>query len=468
MTEKPLSVLHISVNKMANSELQHKKMTETPITRLLVSLSLPTVANMILSAVYNMTDTYFVTSLGDSAIGGVGIVFAIQSLIQSVGFGVSMGTGSIVSIKLGQKDNKSANRIASSGIVMGLVLGLFIAIICLLFLNPLLRLIGATETILPYARDYAIVILIAAPLMCTSYVTGPLLRAEGRATYSMLVGVAGGLINMALDPIFIFVLKMGVRGAAIATALSQVISFTLAIGFYALNKGVIKLSPKFISRDIKDYWLIIKTGAPTVFRQGLGSLSTTLLNGRAKLYGDAAVAAISIANKVYMLIRSVVLGVGQGFQPIAGYNFGAKKYGRVKKAFFVATLLGSGVSVLGAVMCAAMPSSIMTLLGAENPEVIKIGSRMLIISSTALVFLGFSSYVNMMYQSLGFVKGATFLASCRQGIYFVPLILILPQLLKLDGVIMTQSVADILTFLTSIPFCIWFIKRVLNKEEINP
>ncbi len=450
---------------MANSELQHNKMTETPIARLLVSLSLPTVANMLLSSVYNMTDTYFVTTLGDQAIGGVGIVYAIQSLIQAVGFGVAMGAGSIVSIKLGEKENEKANRFASSGILMGLVLGFLIAVICLLFLNPILRIIGATETILPYARDYAIIILIAAPLMCTSYVTGPLLRAEGRATYSMLVGVAGGLINMALDPLFIFTFKLGVKGAAIATALSQVISFSLAMGFYVLGKGVIKLSFKYVSHDIKDYWLIIKTGAPTVFRQGLGSVSTSLLNGQAKIYGDAAVAAVSLANKAYMLIRSVVLGVGQGFQPIAGYNYGAKKPQRVKKAFIIAIIFGSTVSILGAIACITVPTGIMALLGAKNPEVIKIGGKMLMIFSIELPLLGFSSYVNMLYQSLGFVKGATFLASCRQGVYFIPLILLLPIWFGLDGVIVSQCVADILTFLTAVPFCIWFLRNILNDKK---
>ena len=450
---------------MTKSELQHKKMTETPIGRLLMKLSLPTIANMLLTSVYNMTDTYFVTSLGDGAIAGIGIVYAIQSIIQAVGFGVAMGAGSLVSIKFGEKDNKQANKFASSAILMGLILGSLIMVICLAALNPILKFIGATDTILPYARDYAIVILLAAPLMCTSYVTGPLLRAEGRATYSMIVGVCGGLINMVLDPIFIFTFKMGVKGAALATALSQVISFSMAIGFYILNKGVIKISPKYISRNLKDYWQIIKIGAPTVFRQGLGSVSTTLLNGTAKFYGDAAVAAISIANKVYMLIRSVVLGVGQGFQPIAGCNYGAKRYARVKKAFFVASIYGSVVAVMGCVMCAVIPQELISILGAKNPEVIRIGARMLAMYSVALPFLGFSSYVNMLYQSLGFVKGATFLASCRQGVYFIPLIIVLPILLKLDGVLACQSIADILTFITCIPFCIWFIKKALNKEE---
>ena len=451
--------------KTVTSELQHKKMTETPITRLLVSLSIPSVANMLLSSIYNMADTYFVTSLGESAIGGVGIVFSIQSIIQAVGFGVSMGGSSIVSRKLGEKDNDNANRYASSSILMGLVLGSLIAIICLSFLNPLLSVIGATKTILPYARDYATVILLAAPLMCTSFVLGPLLRAEGRATFSMVVGLLGGLINMILDPIFIFAFGLGVKGAAIATAISQVISFSIAISFYVFGKGVIKISPKYISRNLKDYWLIIKTGAPTVFRQGLGSVATTLLNVKVKIYGDAAVAAVSLANKIYIFIRSIVLGVGQGFQPIAGYNYGAKRFNRVKKVFVAATVFGSLAAGIGAVLCAVFPTQVIGLFGAENTQVVKIGARLLLMYSAALPFLGFSSYVNMMYQSLGFVKGATFLASCRQGVYFVPLILTLPIFLGIDGVLITQPIADILTFITSIPFCIWFIKKILNTKK---
>ena len=446
------------------SELQHKIMTETPVGRLLISLSLPSVINMILSSVYNMADTYFVTSLGDSAIAGVGVVFSIQSLIQAVGFGVAMGGSSIVSRKLGEKDNVAANKYASSSVVMGLFSGTVIAVICLAVLNPLLRGIGATETILPYARDYATVILLAAPLMCTSFVLGPLLRAEGRATFSMFVGVLGGFLNMGLDPIFIFVLKLGVKGAAIATAASQVISFSVAMSFYILGRGVIKISPKFVSRNLKDYYLIIKTGMPTVFRQGLGSVATALLNVKVKIYGDAAVAAVCLANKVYILIRSVILGVGHGFQPVAGYNYGAKRYSRVKKAFVWATVLGTVIAVTGALCCATVPQGIIRILGDSNPQVAKIGGRLLLLYSIELPLLGFSSYVNMMYQSLGFVKAATFLASCRQGVFFIPLILVLPEFLGMNGVLLSQPIADVLTFVTSVPFCMWFMLKVLKEN----
>ena len=186
-----------------------------------------------------------------------------------------------------------------------------------------------------------------------------------------------------------------------------------------------------------------------------------------KVYGDAAVAAVSLANKVYVFIRAFVLGVGQGFQPIAGYNYGAKRLDRVKKVFVVATIFGSGVAILGTILCACLPTQVMSLFGATNQDVIMIGSRLLSMYAFALPFLGFSSYVNMMYQALGHVKGAAFLASCRQGVFFIPLILILPMWLNRDGVLMAQPIADILTFLISIPFCIWFIKSVLNNKTNN-
>lgn len=447
------------------SEQQHKKMTETPITPLLISLSLPAIANMIMSSIYNIADTYFVTSLGERAIGAVGIVFSIQSFIQALGFGVAMGCSSIVSRKLGEKDNQTANRFASSAVLMGCILGLFIALFGLIFLDSLLFLIGATQTILPYARDYAMIILLAAPVLCTSVVLTPLMRAEGKAIFSMFVGLSGGLINLILDPIFIFGFNMGVKGAAIATAISQVCGLLIGLSFYIFGKSVLKLSIHSISKNIKDYILIIKTGAPTVFRQGLGGIAITLLNVQVKVYGDAAVAAVSLANKVYMFIRSVILGVGQGFQPITGYNYGDHKYKRVKKVFVLAVIFGSTVACIGGLFCGLFPSQIINIFGAQNQEVIDIGANLLSFYAFAIPTLGFSSYVNMLYQSLGYVKNATFLASCRQGIFFIPLILVLPKFFGLTGILSVQPISDALTCLISIPFCIWFMKKVLHIKE---
>ena len=437
--------------QILSPEAEHKRMTESSVAGLVVKLSLPTIASQMISSVYNLADTYFVTNLGDQATGAVTIVFALQSIIQAVGFGLAMGAGSLVSRKLGEKREDLASKYATSAFFAGLI-----------DLESLLKIFGSTDTILPYAKSYAFIILLGAPIMCSTFVLNNVLRAEGKATLSMVGMMTGGILNMLLDPIFIYNLEMGVSGAALATVLSQFVSFWVQLAFYLSGKSIVKISPKNISRQISDYLLIIKTGLPTVFRQGLGSLATTLLNIQIKVYGDAAIAAVGIVNKIYMLLRSFVLGIGNGFQPVAGYNFGAKKPKRVKKAFWVATALGTGISICAALLLTFFAEPILALFDTNNAETVSIALRMLGYVSIALPFLGYSTYVNQLYQSLGFVKGATVLASCRQGIFFVPLIFLLPCFFGLEGILMTQPTSDICTFLISIPFNIYFLRKNLK------
>ncbi len=444
------------------SDTKYKKMTESSVAKLVISLSLPTVLSQMTTAIYNMADTFFVTRLGDSAVGGVSIIYSVQSIIQAVGFGIAMGGGSLVSRKLGEKQDNEANRYASSAFFSSIIFGAVLTLLGFIDLEGLLYLLGSTETTLPHAIDYATIILIGAPIMCSSFVLNNLLRAEGKAVSSTIGLTIGGLINIVLDPIFITNLQMGVRGAALATVLSQFVSFAIMLIIYLSGKSIIKISVKNVSRNVGDYIMIIKTGLPTVFRQGLGSLATTLLNVSASGYGDAAIAAVGIANKVYMLFRSFVLGVGHGFQPVAGYNYGAGKNGRVKKAFWVATALGTAVSVTAAIIILIFPTQIIGLFKPETEQVMQIGSRMLTFIGYALPCLGYSTFVNQLYQSLGFVKGATILASCRQGIFFIPLILVLPSIFGLDGTIAVQPISDLCTFCISVPFNIYFIKKVLN------
>ncbi len=453
------------MKKVITPEAEYRHMTETSVTRLVISLSLPTVMSQMITSIYNMADTFFVTRLGDSAVGAVSIVFALQSIIQAVGFGLAMGAGSLVSRRLGQKDKNGADRYASCAFFAALLCGLLLALGGFVNLSGLLRVFGSTETILPFAVDYARIILLGAPLMCASFVLNNIMRAEGKATISMLGLTAGGVLNILLDPIFIFNFGMGVSGAAAATVLSQCISFCFLLWFYISGRSIVKLSPKNISRKFGDYALIVKTGLPTVFRQGLGSLATTLLNVQVKIYGDAAIAAVGIANKVYMLLRSFVLGVGHGFQPVAGYNYGAKKFKRVRKAFWVATVLGTTVSVVASVVLLLFSTQIIGLFEPENIKTVEVAARMLGFIAVALPMLGYSTYVNQLYQSLGYVKGATFLASCRQGIFFVPLIFVLPMVLGLDGILCTQPISDILTFCISIPFNVYFLRKVLSKKS---
>ncbi len=450
--------------KVLSPEVQHRRMTESSVTKLVISLSIPTVLSQMITSIYNMADTYFVTSLGDSAVGAVSVVYALQSIIQAIGFGLAMGASSLVSRKLGQEENESASKYASCAFYAAFLMGLLLTVVGLADLDGLLRLFGSTETILPYARDYCFIILLGAPVMCASFVMNNVTRAQGRAVTAMIGLTMGGLFNILLDPLFIFTFEMGVGGAALATVLSQCISFFILLAFYISGRSIISLSPRHISRNPADYGLIIKTGLPTVFRQGLGSLSTTLLNVQVKVYGDAAIAAVGIANKIYMLLRSFVLGIGHGFQPVAGYNYGAKKYDRVKKAFWVATAVGTLVAGLSGVALLFFAPQVIGFFNPETAETLRIGSRMLIIMGFSLPTLGYSTYVNQLYQSLGYVKGATVLASCRQGIFFVPLIFALPAIFGLDGILLTQPLSDVITCLVSIPFNVYFLKKVLRNE----
>ncbi len=447
------------------SEAQHIKMTESSVVKLVIKLSIPTVLSQMITSIYNMADTYFVTNLGDSVVGAVSVVYALQSIIQAIGYGLAMGAGSLVSMRLGEKDNINASKYASCAFYSAIFMGFLLMGGCLINLNGLLRVFGSTETILPYAYDYALIILLGAPIMCSSFVMNNIMRAEGKAVFAMIGLTTGGIVNIILDPIFIFNLNMGVSGAAFATVLSQCVSFIILLSFYLSRKSIVSLAPKNISKKISDYGMIVKTGLPTVFRQGLGSLSTTLLNVQVKGYGDSAIAAVGIANKVYMLLRSFVLGIGHGFQPVAGYNYGAGKNDRVKKAFWTATVLGTIVAGVASLSLLIFSGEVIGFFNPETEETVKIGSKMLVFIGLALPFLGYSTYVNQLYQSLGFVKGATILASCRQGIFFVPLIFVLPAIIGIDGILLTQPLADVLTFIVSVPFNVVFLKKALKAEN---
>ncbi len=437
-------------------EAEYIRMTESSVPRLVLSLALPAVLSQMITSVYNMADTFFVTRLGDSAVGAVSVVYSLQSIIQAVGYGLAMGAGSLVSRKLGEKDNESAGRYASSAFFSAFFFGLLLTVVCMINLPGMLSLFGATDTILPFACSYAFIILLGAPLMCSSFVINNVLRAEGKATLAMVGLTFGGVLNMALDPLLIFGLDMGVAGAALATVLSQAVS----------GRSIVKLSIRRVSRRVGDYGLIIKTGLPTICRQGMGSVATTLLNVRVKVYGDAALAAVGIATKVYMLLRGIVIGVGQGFQPVAGYNYGAGKPRRVKLAFWTATALGTLLSVTASValMCFAEP--IISFFKPETEATAEIAARMLRFLGMTIPVLGYSTFVNQLYQSLGYVAGATLLASCRQGICFIPLIILLPMTLGLDGILLSQGLSDLLTCLISVPFHIYFMRRVLSNDGL--
>ncbi|MCQ2413779.1 MAG: MATE family efflux transporter, partial [Clostridia bacterium] len=409
--------------------------------------------------------TIFVASLGNEATGAVGVVFSIQSIIQAIGYGFSMGAQSLISRSLGEKKREAADLYAASGFVGAFLLGLVIGVLGLINLPFAMRLFGATEGGLPYAVSYGRIILFSAPFFCSYFVMNAVLRAQGKAKLCMAGAVSGAVINIGLDALLIQGLNMGVTGAALATVMSQGVSFILYTVFFLTGQSTVSLNPFKTSRRIKDYLTVFRVGLPTVFRQSLGSLSTTLLNIAVRPFGDATFAAVSIANRIYMLLRGMLIGVGQGFQPVAGYNFGAGKRDRVKKAFNTACVIGTAYCFVASVVLFCFAENLIGLFRAGDAEVISIGSTMLRYLCFSLIVLGYSTFVNMLFQSLGFVAPATLLASCRQGIFFVPLILVLPKFFGLTGIQMTQSLADILTFLLSVPFHIVFMKKILNDGK---
>lgn len=449
---------------MQQENTQYRKMTETPVPKLIIMLGIPTTISMLVTNIYNMADTYFVGKLGTSASGAVGVVFGLMAIIQAFGFMFGHGAGSIISRRLGAKDVESASRFASTSFFCSLAAGGLITVSGFLFLDPLVRLLGSTDTILPYAKTYAGFILAAAPFMASSCVLNNILRYEGRAVFAMFGLTTGSILNILGDWILMEKVGLGIEGAGIATAVSQTVSFFILLLMFLRGKTQSRISVKNLTREFSDVTMICRTGVPSLMRQGLSSISTMLLNGQAGIYGDAAVAAMSIVNRICFFLFSIGLGIGQGFQPVAAFNYGAKKYDRVRKGFFFT--LGAGEVLLGSVAVIGMfvPGQLVAFFR-NDPKVIAIGSVALTAQLVALFFQPLSICANMMFQSIGENKTATFLSMLRSGLYFVPVILLFSQMFGLFGIEIAQTVADILAFFTALPFTVRFLRKLKQKND---
>lgn len=443
------------------NQKQFERMTETPVSKLILMLGIPTIISMLITNIYNMADTYFVSRIGTSASGAIGIVFSLMAIIQAFGFMFGHGAGSHVSRSLGEGNPEAASEYASVSFFCSIGAGLVIELLGYLFLTPFMRLLGSTETILPYAKEYAVWILFSSPFLAVSCVLNNLLRYEGLSFYAMIGLTAGGVINMAGDPLLMFGLNLGVTGAGMSTAFSQVISFFILLIMYH-KKARCKISFGRMRKNSSKVVSIARVGFPSMARQGLNSISTMLLNNQAAVYGDAAVAAMSIVNRVAFFIFAVGLGLGQGFQPVSAFNYGAKKYSRLKKGFWFTFLLSEVLMLVFAVIGFAFSREIIMLFR-NDPDVISIGAFALHCACIACLFQPFCISCNMMFQSIGKSGRATFLSMLRSGLYFVPLILLLPHLIGLTGIQISQMVSDILAFFTAIPILIMYF-RILPAD----
>lgn len=423
-----------------NVDSHYEKMTQTAIAPLIGRLCIPSILTMLVTNIYNLADTAFVGRLGTSASGAVGVVFGFMTIIQAFGFVFGQGAGSIISRLLGCQENEQANVVASTAFFFSLGFGFLLAFFSWLFLEPLVRLLGSTETIVGYAKIYISYILLATPFMTASFTMNQILRYEGKASLGMLGMMTGGILNMAGDPILMFGFGMGIAGAGLSTALSQMVGFCILLGIYLSGKSITRFSIRKITFERKQIFEILATGAPSLARQGLNSITNIVLNGQARVYGDAAIAAMSIVNRIVNFIFSMALGIGHGFQPVSGFNYGAGKYNRVRKAFYVTWAMAETL-IAAAVILLLMFSGGLIGIFRDDPEVIAIGTRALRIQGATLLFLPFSMVTEMLYQSTGQKLGALILSVLRGGVIFIPAILILSQFRGLAGIQEAQAVA---------------------------
>ncbi|WP_181368600.1 MATE family efflux transporter [Faecalicatena orotica] len=438
-------------------------MTEAPIPGLIGRLAVPTIISMLITSFYNMADTFFVGRVGTSATAAVGVAFPIMAVIQALGFFCGHGSGNSISRRLGSKDSGAAEQLAATGFFLALFLGIVVMGLGLVFLKPLCILLGSTDTILPYTEQYLGIILIGAPYMTAQLVLNNQIRFQGNAFYSMIGITTGAVLNIALDPLFIFVFHMGIAGAALATILSQFVSFLMLLAGIRISKCIpIRFRNIRLHKDRLQE--IMGGGLPSLFRQGLGSVATMTLNIAANPYGDAAIAAMSIVSRIMMFAGSALIGFGQGFQPVCGFNYGAKKFGRVREAFWfcmkVSTVVLFFLSIGGMLL-----SGHLIGIFRNDADVIRIGTTALQFQCLTFTLNGWIIMNNMMMQTMGKTVYASILASARQGLFFIPALLVLPRLFGLLGIQMAQAVADLCTVVITTVLCRIVMTQMRREEQ---
>ena len=452
------------MSEKTTNQAQYDKMVNTPVYKLIITLSIPTILSMLVTNIYNMADTAFVGRLGTSASGAVGIVFGFMSILQAIGFMFGQGGGSILSRKLGARDVEGASVVASTSFFSALFLSTIVAIICFLNLDFVVKIFGSTETIAPYAKTYISFILAAAPFVVTSFTMNNILRYEGKAALGTAGMMTGAILNIVCDPIFMFVLKMGIAGAGLSTALSQFVSFSILLSMFLRRKTETRLSIRIFTKDIKVLGNIMATGVPSLLRQALGSLATIVLNLMASPYGDCAIAAMSIVSRISFFVFSIALGMGQGFQPVSAFNFGAGKYKRVRKAYRF-TLVMSVLMMLILSAVAYGLSGDLVKIFRDDPEVIEIGTRALRLQLLAQIVMPPCMATEMLCQSTGRRFAAAMLSSLRSGLIFIPMLFIMSHLRGLAGIQEAQPIAIVLSAIPAVIYALNFFKDMPMEDS---
>ena len=453
--------------KKLTTENRADMMLNQPLNQVIPRLAIPTIISMLVTAAYNMADTYFVSRISTEASAAVGVVYPAMALIQALAFTIGMGSGANVSQALGANDEKTAERLVAVGFFTAFALGLALSLAGGIDPQGLVIALGATPESVPDAIAYARYIFLAAPFMMCSFVLNNHLRFQGMALYAMFGISSGGLLNIALDPILIFSMGLGTAGAAIATAISQTVSFIILLVIANTRQGLLHYRFRNFRPTAAMYGKILYTGIPSLGRQGIAAVASVILNHVAggistdPMMNTAAIAAMSISNRFVLFINSAVIGFGQGFQPVAGFCYGAKRYRRVKEAFFYCGKVATVILLALAAVAFVFSEQIIRLFRAEDPLVVSIGTGALRMQLVTLPLWGFYVMANMCTQSIGYGLSSTVISSARQGIFLIPSVLVLPALFGVTGLQLAQPVADVLALILAMVL----MRRVLRKLD---
>ena len=427
-------------------------LTQAPVHRVIGVMAIPTIISMLLTSMYNLVDTFFVGKINTQSTAAVGIVFSVMFFIQAFSFFFGNGSGNYISRQLGAQNTKDAEVMASTGLLYTLVFSLIVMLLGWIFLEPISILLGSTPTILPYKRQYLGISLLGTPFIMGTFCINNQMRFQGFTKYSVYGAISGSIINCLLDPVFIFGFSMGVSGAAVASVIGQICGFVIML-IMSQKEGVIHYTHRRISFEGRFVKEIIAGGTPSISRQGLASVSTIALNSVAGNYGDAAIAAMSIVTRISMFIFSVIVGLGQGFQPMCGFCYGAKLYDRVKEGFWFSTKIGTLFLLFWSVVLIIFSGEVVSLFR-DDPEVIAIGIPALRYQMIIFPACSFMMMASMMMQTCRKTIRANILAASRQGLFFIPLIFVLPYFYGLFGVEICQAVSDIISLIVTIPI-VW-------------
>ncbi len=450
---------------MDSAQLQkYNKMTTEPVGRLVTEMAIPAIVSMLISGFYNLADTFFIGRINTQSTAAIGIVFSYMAVIQAVSFFFGHGSGNFISRALGHRDTEAAEKMASVGFFSLLAISSSIALFSFVFMRPLLRFFGSTETIMPYAVSYFQYIIIGTPFITSTFLLNNQMRFQGNAMMSMIGIASGAVLNIVLDPILIFACDLGIAGAGIATAFSQMVSFAVMLVLSG-KRGGIRIKFSRFKPTWNHYVEITSGGLPSLLRQGFMCLSAICLNNVASRHGDAMVAAFSVVNRIMMFAYAAMVGYGQGFQPVCGFNYGAGLFHRVKKAFTHSVVVATVYSVIVAFLAILFSEQIVTAFRADDEEVISIGARVLRYQCILFPLAGYVVMANMYLQNIRRVWSAAVLSGARQGIFLIPAIFICNHYLGMYGVMIAQPIADIASFLLALPLGILTIRKMMRKQQ---